>query len=220
MLVVAIPKSASTSLMDTLGKLHDLPARQVFFRDHPMPAGMSLLPKYHSDIREFTPNEIQRFMDSSAVYKQHIPPTANNLSLLKGHKKVVLLRPPMEIVEAYWRAEKKRLHEPRAEFEGAGTIEAWNARAGENGLLSDLALFHDGWTREAQSETECVLTVAYAELIGDAASVINRVERFFGLPETNGTIELSKKRYSRLSGAEAFWLKVRGAVRGKLGRRF
>lgn len=122
MLIVAIPKSASTSLLATLSNVHGLPAEQLFQLKTSVPRELRLLHKYHSDMRELGDAEIQSLTRPNRIHKQHIPPTVNNLNRLSGVRKVLLLRTPKGVVEAYHRAETKGLHASRKEFESADTL--------------------------------------------------------------------------------------------------
>lgn len=199
MLIIAIPKSASTSLLDTLGKQHKLKNNQLFFKDFPIPSEYKILGKYHSDIREFDASTIQLFYDPKIIYKQHIPPTENNLKFLENRKKVILLRDPKEIIEGYWRAEKKKIHEPRKEFSGVNSKDEWHNRAAEIGLIDEINNFYTSWSNRRDDFT---LQITYEELIKNPIRVINEIESFFLLPLSKN-ITLSKKRYSRYKGIEA-----------------
>lgn len=195
MLIIAIPKSASTSLLDTLGKLHSLEAKQILLRDQPAPENLRLLHCYHSDMREITADHAALFAHGQKLFKQHIPPSPGNIGLLTGTKKVVLLRHPEQIIEAYCRAEAKGLHQPRVEFSDCKTPEEWKAKAAENGLLGDLQWFHDQWTAEAAAHPEEILTLGFEELVENSEESLNRVEAHFGLPVSE-RVKLSKVRYS------------------------
>ncbi|MGD8860499.1 MAG: hypothetical protein PVI30_10855 [Myxococcales bacterium] len=52
MLIVAAPKTASTSLLKTLEKLHEIPGQQLALPDREWPAGYRVLPRYHGDPEE------------------------------------------------------------------------------------------------------------------------------------------------------------------------
>lgn len=196
MLIVAIPKSASTSLMKTMGILHGLPAQQKFFKDAPVPATTKLLHSYHSDIREFNSEQADAFGDNSQFFKQHVPPTDNNLELVRGQKKVILLRDPKEIIEAYYRASKKKIHLERDEFKNCTTVDEWHQVAKENGLIDDLQWFYDRWKSEAQEYAEENLIIDYSSLIDNPKFVINEIEKFFNL-DISESVSLSKERFSR-----------------------
>lgn len=196
MLIVAMPKSASTSLMVTLGKLHNLRSQQVFFPENAIPSNLRLLHKYHSDIREICESQVCQFSTSRQYYKQHVPPTDHNLRLLFKIKKVILLREPEDIIEAYYRAEMTGVHETRKEFSSGKTIADWHDIAKRKGLLGDLRWFYDTWTDEGIRHTDANLIVHYEDLVHNATKIVNDIEQHFGLPRT-GVVNLSKQLYSR-----------------------
>ena len=92
MIIVAIPKSASTSLMLTLGKYHGLEAKQDFsLSENDNPEHCQVLFNLHSDVRELSEEDVARMSDPEKIFKQHIFPSPNNLRLLERVKKVVML---------------------------------------------------------------------------------------------------------------------------------
>ena len=194
MLIVGIPKSASTSLMMTLGELHHLPARQVFFPHRPLPQGVRALWRHHSDVREIDADIAGQFADPKRIFKQHLPPTPNNLVLLRDQPKVILLRRPDEIIRAYRRARRRFLSLAMPGFPFWGSEQDWLDRAKENGLYADLEDFVAGWSRRAGDN---LLIVWHDELIHEPERVVNEIERFWGLPQTEPPITLSQRRYSR-----------------------
>lgn len=112
MLIVAIPKSASTYLMKTFGKVKKIPAKQEFglTENYEIPESFTCLAKNHSDIVQINSKLVNRWDNVNCVYKQHTPPTENNLSHLKNVKKIVLLRTPEQVLLAYRRAVESGVH--------------------------------------------------------------------------------------------------------------
>lgn len=103
MLIVAIPKSASTSLMDAIAELHGVKAKQSFPKHLSRIKGLSVLSNYHSDIRELDKPFVDEILaKDKQINKQHIAPTANNISFIAeaGIRPVILLRDPCGIVDA------------------------------------------------------------------------------------------------------------------------
>ena len=209
MLIIAIPKSASTSLMDTLGKIHKILAQQLFIKELPIPKELSILYKLHSDMREYSKKEIDIFTQNNKIYKQHIPPTKNNLLLLRDKKKVILLRNCDEIISAYWRAEISGIHSNfRKKFNlKVSSKEEWFEQSKKSGLYNDLKFFYKGWIKESNN-LNCLI-VTYNQLINDPKKVINKIERFFDLHISKDFIELSKKRYSRVNFLVIFFRKTK-----------
>ena len=195
MLIIAIPKSASTSVMETLGKLHKLPYRQLSLKELELPKETRLIQRFHSDIRELQSSQVKCFDSSGSIYKQHIPPTKNNIALLKSVKKVVLLRDPCEIINAYFRAEKKKLHRPLSGFKSSMSLSEWQSQASQNGLLEDLIWFNKKWREEAANNDENTLIISYADLVSNPLNTINIVEGFYEVKKSRN-VKLSKRRYS------------------------
>lgn len=199
MLIVAIPKSASTSLMITLSRLHNIPSSQLFFKDQMPLANFPVLSDYHSDIRTLDKEQLAQLDSNTHIFKQHIAPTAEHLDALRSVPKVVLLRNPKDIISAYYRAESKMIHDKRKEFEGKRTEEEWQIQAEEIGLINEVSSFHDGW----KSANGNQILIYYEDLIANPKEVINKIESYFGLDKTNNKITLSKERYSRVSKGRA-----------------
>lgn len=201
MLIIAIPKSASTALIKTIGKLHGLATEQTFFGDSPIPRSYRILWYFHSDMRELSVQQAKSFSDKRCFFKQHVPPTKNNISLLSNAQKVILLRSPEDVIAAYWRGTKTGVHDRLEGFEGLQTLGQWMSKAIDTGLLSDLEHFYTTWKNQ---ESETTLIIMYEELMNDPTWVVRRIESFFNLPDTEGRIELVKARYSRISARSIF----------------
>jgi hypothetical protein len=93
MIIIAIPKSASTSLQKTLSKLHGFkfPLKTI----------------NEKDIRR---NLKKIISDRNFLYKGHIFPSKKNKKILKDCKKVVLLRNPLDCIKALQRGKKAFIH--------------------------------------------------------------------------------------------------------------
>ena len=196
MIIIAIPKTASTSLMKTVSNLHNMPSYQLSWKNFRYPEWTKLIHHYHSDIRELSEDITQEFRDMKKIYKQHIPPTKNHLKLLRDIKKVILLREPEEIIAAYYRANRKKLHKPRPEFQDCKSIEDWKKRARQNGLLEDLNWFYSQWFEESCNYPDNNILISYHELINYPKQTINKIEYFYNLPISKN-VNLEKARYSR-----------------------
>lgn len=193
MLIIAIPKSASTSLMTTMRRLHNIESKQIFFPNNPFPNNCKYLYNLHSDVRELDEKQVTLFRSKKTFYKQHIFPSQNNLERLNTLKKVILLRTPKDVVKAYYRAEKQYIHNIRNDFKNLRTPEEWIEQAKKLGLLSDLTQYYI-WRRQNN-----VKIVYYRDLISSPKKVINKIESFYDLPITKEKITLDKKRYSRIN---------------------
>ncbi len=193
MLLVAIPKSASTSLMTTLGRIHDLPSEQVELRDLVRPPGIRNLHRHHPDIVELDGPTVERLVGPGHLYKQHIPPTANNVARLADHRIVVLLRDPDVVVDAYLRAFKSFAMKPVG-VDRTIDMESWRSHAEQVGLRDDVDFFHRGWRAAAARGN--VLLVEFDDLTAEPKRVLNDIERHLGLTVTGSEVELSRQRYT------------------------
>ncbi|MEA3497054.1 MAG: sulfotransferase domain-containing protein [Bacteroidota bacterium] len=196
MLIIAIPKSASTALMKTIGKLHFIEAMQLFALDLPVPNNLKILQEFHTDIKELDDKHAKIFSNETKIFKQHLPPTVNNIERLKSTKKVVLLREPDEIIQSYKRSFNKNLSSGLKRFEGVETDDEWIKEASKSGLKEDLDFFYNKWKSEEGKNT---MIIYYKDLMSDAKKVINQIESFFDIPLTKKKFSLSKVRYSQTS---------------------
>lgn len=195
MLIIAIPKSASTSLQMTLEKYQGIKGSQTFYKDFPNPENCSFLSRLHSDIRELTTTEADKFNAQDHIYKQHIFPSPNNIKLFHDVKKVILLRNPTDILSAYRRGALKGVHNLIPGFETSWDEHKWIEKASEVGLLADLELFYSKWMELANQDN--TLIIDYKDYVDQPKDSVNKIEAFYGLPITNETIDTVKARYSR-----------------------
>ena len=114
MLIIAMPKSASSSLVSTLCSLHNMEdltgqTRDKYLSKMPVAEEYSVFAKHHSEIRQITDDSVlDDFKSLRHFNKHHIPPTENNQKKLHDIKKVILFRDPEGIVAAYKRGEDTR----------------------------------------------------------------------------------------------------------------
>lgn len=196
MLIISIPKSASTSLLDTFGKLHALPSRQLDFKNRSSDADFPLLGNLHNDTCKLRNEDFSVFKDQHMLYKQHILPTEEHVKVLKNIKKVVLLRNPYDILLSYRRATVKGIHPEKNGMHSSLSEGEWIEKAESNGFFDEIKNFHQGWM---QQQDENTLILRYKELVNNPHQSINKIEAFFDLPITKRKIVLSKKRYSHHS---------------------
>lgn len=214
MLLVAIPKSASTSLLSTLGELHDMEARQIFFPENKIPRGVRVLHRFHSDIRHLTQREVDRFSDPTTIYKQHIYPTEANKLSLKQIKKVILLRKPRDILLSYFRSKKTYVSEGYPGMEKCKSETEWLEKSKEIGIYQDLEFFYEEWIG-----CDDALIVHFEDLIAQPKRTINRIEDYWGLEHTERQIALQKKRYTRIPQSIAYLRKLGTRLKEKIQHR-
>jgi hypothetical protein len=179
--------------MSTLGEIHGLDFAQVELRQLSRAPGMKHLHIHHPDIVELDLETANEFSDPTKVYKQHIPPTKNNIDILGRQPIVVLLRDPDDVLDAYHRAFRSYAMSSNG-VDRRLSRQGWRQHAESVGLADDIRLFHHGWTA---ADHEDLIVVGFDDLVADPKNVLNAVERHFGLPETVTDIELRKDRYTR-----------------------
>jgi hypothetical protein len=201
MLIVAIPKSASTSLMVTLAGMYGKPYKQ-FYSDWGKAVEYVYLHNLHSDCKEINAESAKYmgFHTKNQVFKNHLPPTNNNINLLKDVKKVILLREPIEIIPAYKRSFEKGFEDysffkESDDFKGLKTEKEWIERSIDLELLNDLYRFFYGW-RNVELLNDCLI-ITYNELINNTEITIRKITQYFGMHNKHKKIVLAKKRYTR-----------------------
>ena len=199
MLIIAIPKSASTALIATLSAQHGIPIETARVRDdvllrRPIAAGYWHIAQFHRrDFVEVDERVAAVMAARERLVKFHFPPTPRNESVLRGVPKVILLRDAEEIVSAYRRGEDSGAWPAKSyEFAYCLSERSWQRRAREIGLTDELRAFADGWRAHAGDK----LVLESAELLADPARALARVEAYFGLPES-GLVALREERFSR-----------------------
>lgn len=180
MLIIAQPRSASTSLIDTLGKITGKKCVQIFnqggksYKDiYPIPDGYAFLHKHHSDFRPVPVDHILKIAkNQNVIRKQHFPPTNNILEGIKnsGIPVVVLLRDPKQGMESY-----RKL--------GSSNYEA---------SLEDLQRFYVGYNSLAGCWN--VLIITYDDLTTQFHQTIIRVLNHFGLSVPGNILDVKLSR--------------------------
>lgn len=193
MLVISMPKSASTSLMSTLGRVNGLESKQLYFAANPWPPVQEwpTLPRFHSDMRELSAANAQQLLDPQRVFKQHIIPTSNNVELLSGSQIVLLTRDPRDVVLAYRRNDKLQQVD-RGEWKGLDSEAQWLTRAQELGLIDELQRFAAVWASQPG-----VMPVSFDDVTLRPAATINAIQEHLGLERIDAEIELDRMRWTR-----------------------
>jgi hypothetical protein len=202
LLIVAIPKSASSSLAASLAKATRWPRqnadiRKRFLTPAPAPDGYTQLKRFHSEVADLTPEAAQLLALPGQITKLHVVPTANNLALLRDMPKVVLLRPAEEIVAAYWRGlETSTWTTLVGDIARCSTQDQWMGLAEQIGLTDELRRFNHDW----QLFDGDALVISYADLTRQPEATIRAVMEYFGI-DTACVPELAQVNYSRDGGS-------------------
>lgn len=197
MLIVAMPKSASSSLARTLARAHGLDERNDDLNaDHPpqFPDRHVLAQALHP--YPSVPSESLRRIvaDRTALRKLHLFPTPTVLDGIAGAPVVVLLRDPLGIVDAEFRGVINGIHPLAPGLPRTTSVRRWRAAARSGGLVASLGELEDGW-RSAAAERPDLLVVTHAELIADPQRVLTLAATHLGLP-IRPDLELLKERHS------------------------
>ena len=194
MLIIAIPKSCSTSLASTFADINHLSFLQTFHKqNNNNKCKSNNLYRIHSDMIEYKESEINKFVNSNVVYKQHIFPSENNLNLIKKTKCVILLRKPEHVINSYRRAYAFDGNHAMNKFQlkKSDTYDTYLATFMKFGLYEDLVNFNKRY-EEIQS---CNHLIIYKDdIINDTDITLNKINDFFGFQKTSN-IKLLKKRY-------------------------
>ena len=205
MLIIAQPKSASTSLAMTLADILDWPFHQVFLSKHKSRKSLCLsnlrkkreqivpdLP--HGDMVQYTASDMKSMSVLHKVFKQHIPPTDNNLKHIKEKqiKCIVLLRDPKEAAEAYLRHIKINLRHIKINDAEKYKNPRKNANI-FNKRHSALSWFHTGYL--GISDLKYVKILHFESLVTNPTRNINEILEFYG-KEPVSDVMLRKDRYT------------------------
>lgn len=180
-----MPKSASTSLACTIGKITGLKVclgKPRHEKDVDCP-GFSELQKYHDNM--VLRNQLflkQQIEGKKTFFKEHILPTPSHLSSLRKIKKhvVILLRDPDHVFDAYVRHDKKHF----AKYKKHIDLEQ---------IEKDIHDFHDFYMWYASNKT-WALVVYYKDLVKNYKPTMKKILKHYGL---NGDIiPLLKKKYT------------------------
>lgn len=184
MLLIAQPKSASTSLATTIAQIANLKINLGVKRkaDSKNCEGFSEIQKYHGNM--VIRSELffkQVIQGRKTLFKEHILPTDDHLEKLnkfKNDKIVILLRVPEDSYDAY-----KRLFESNKKI------------FNEEKLMNDLMVFHERYLYW-KSVHKNVLLVYYRDLILRYKTTMRKILKHFGLNSPKDLPKLQKLKYT------------------------
>jgi hypothetical protein len=182
MLLIAQPRSASTSLAKTIAEIGKLNVnlgipRNEFDIDC---EGYIEIQKYHSNMVERNMKFLsQEIKGRKTLFKEHLLPTNRHLKILNKIGRIpyiVLLRDPDESLDSYIRLFKK------------------NKDYDKDKLLNDLRDFHDRYMWWASNKPN-VLIFYYRDLILNYNTVIRKILKHYKI-KYNKIIRLKKLHYT------------------------
>lgn len=224
LLIIAMPKSASSSLARTIARAHGLEEYNGDINaDNPpqFPAAHRLAQELHP--YPAVPADTLRGIvtDRTALRKLHLFPTGPVLEAIADQPVVVLLRDPAEVVDAEFRAFIAGFHPLAPPMPRTASLRRWRAAAEAGGLLASLRSFAEEWRAVAAARPQEVLLIDHLEVVRDPTGVLAACERHLGLPPSSGR-ELLRERWSgvvpSLNSGSGSWAHGRATV-GILARR-
>lgn len=192
MLIIAIPKSAGTSLTETLCRNHNKKHKGGLTHYKEKEEG-NIVELRHGSMKDVEKEDVEKFKDNDIIYHEHIFPTKNNIKNLENQKKVILLREPEEILHSWWRAEQSGTHQKHPMLKDCKTKEDYIRKAEKLGALKILQDFKNGWEKAKNKKD---LIIYYEDIKNSPKEVINKIEKHFGLHESKNP-ELLKMRYNK-----------------------
>lgn len=182
MLLIAQPKSASTSLLYSLAQIMKVSPKngQNKKAGEEKSLGFDELQKYHGTTVKRTKAFILSYANNKDVlYKEHILPTKEHLDYMKNTKNiVVLLREPSETIESY-----KRVFSVLP-----------NVKVNYDKLLDEVTTFYNIY-----NFNDHFLKIYYDEVVNDFHETVKKVLNHYGfeIPKDLNKYELAKKNYNR-----------------------
>ena len=188
MILIAQPKSASTSLLETLreignlrgNKYRDPEAKRYEYKRLTLP---------HNNFQDCSDRELltDACTSKDKMYQIHLPPTKNNRKIIKKaeDKVLILLRNPAGSVEGYTR----HVYSGRR-YNYAKTKQ----KAKEHHKV--LAWFNEEWRSFAKKNPELALVINFEDLVLNNKKYIDQATAFLEIPIVKRITKLRKARYT------------------------
>lgn len=184
MLLIAQPKSASTSLMWSLSEIMKVPMKNGTNRkpgDIDCP-GYKQLQTYHGTMVKRGPKYLKEYITNNILYKEHILPIKEHLEIIDniGKSVVVLLRDPKECVASYRRV--------------LGVI--YDIKINYDEMEKELRLFNDTYSQ--LTNKDIYMIIGYNEIVNDFTNTIKKVLLHYGknIPDDVEHYRLQKRNYT------------------------
>lgn len=210
MLIIAMPKSASTALHETLvavtnAKMAEYP--EVDITNKPTVKQFSAIARMHGDCRKLPTSLLKQWAESNDVYKLHILPTKQHQRALQKEKVVILLRNSQDAILSYFRT-YKNLGARYPKFSDCDSQQEWLQQAEANGLSADMNKFYESWLNYSGDH----LLIRYADLVKNPQKVVKKVARYWNLDVSTNNIELKKSRYTRIPDWQKYFIRIRRTI--------
>ena len=144
-------------------------------------------------MRELNSEALTQFISRNTVTRLHIIPSKNNQDILRAHKKIILLRSPIEVLLSFRRSINLGLHARPVDFSFCDDSDAaWISRAERIGLIEDMQMFVDKWKEHDGDK----YVVYFENLVKDTSRTFMEIENYFGLDPSNVS-KLRKENFYR-----------------------
>ena len=172
MLIIAMPKSASTSLTNTLGEISrrntmlGIPAINIDIDCE----GFKEVQKYHCNMIERSPLFIKQIINGQKkIFKEHLLPTSRHLKILAKFKKpiLILLRDVDDCYDAYCRHDRAHFHKTKRHMD-------------LKQVKKDLSEFHNKYMWWASNKKH-VLVVYFKDLVFEYNKTMKKIMKHFKL---------------------------------------
>lgn len=161
MLLIAQPKSASTSLMWSLSEILKVPLKNGHNRcsEDKDCEGYKQLQIYHGTMVKRCREYLRWYIKKDIIYKEHILPTQEHLKYIEdiGEPVVVLLRNPAECIASYKRV-LSVIPDKKIDFEE---------------MEKELQLFYDKYMQLTNNPLYMIIT--YKDIVEDFIETIKKV---------------------------------------------
>lgn len=185
MLLIAQPKSASTSLMYSLSEILNITHKngQSFTKDDKKCEGYEELQKYHGTTVKRNYKYMERYIkDKKIIYKEHILPIPEHLGIIEkiNCPVVVLLREPEETIESY-----KRVFSVLPELKDINYER----------LLEEVKEFYNTYKN---LKSDLYLIITFRDVVFNFNQTIEKIIKHYSLkvPKNLKKFELAKRNYT------------------------
>jgi hypothetical protein len=187
MLLIGMPKSASTSLIATLGELTGLATMQGIARVQTDIdcEGFPELQKYHTNMIERSGLFIKQVVTGNKkIFKEHLLPTKRHLKHLEKYKApiVVLLREVEHSVDCYKRHD-------------ANHYKKYKKHIDLKKIEKDLKKFHDTYLHWISVQPN-IIYVYYKDLVKNYVPTIKKILKHYKLPISKNIKPLKRLKYT------------------------
>lgn len=168
MLILAMPKTASTSLINTIRDAQSQYAICRLEHGKVKISEFSQIAKFHSNIRKRDSETIERFVtDKTMIYRDHLIPIPEHLEELEKYQEpiVILLRNPLHVWDCYKRDVHFEVKNPDMEK-----------------LLLELTAFKELYEKWAIGKKN-VTVIYYKEIVLHPNKTLAKILNIFGVKE-------------------------------------